>query len=313
MPLLADYAITPDVFDVESYSDEEVGRVYLRDIGNVINVQGLVRDLRSGEWRQLFAKDTRSWHRTGKELLRKLVQQGRLVGVKPALRAAPVNDADWCTEALAAHQIRPLLGGIIVTDPVKESFQSEERVERIDLLDCVPWWDYGNPSVRLLRNVSAYMQELEPILSFANSLQFIDPHLNPSRHDYGGIRDLLVCAGTRKPAPLIEIHRVCYEGSGPNRGIVKKHELEWDFRSNLAAPLHSVGLKVDVFVWDDFHDRYLISNLVGISLPNGFNTSRKPNDVTTWTRLGRDDSDDVQREFDPHNGSHKIRWQFSIP
>ena len=313
MPLLADFSITPDVFDSESYSNEELGRVYLRDMGNVICGQGLVRDHRCGEWRQLFAKESRSWHRAGKELLRKVDQQGRLPGFKPALRAAPGTDADWCTEALAAHQIRPLLGGVIVTETVKGSFQSTERVERIDRLDCATWWGDDNSSVRLLRNDSDYIQELQTILSFANSLQFIDPHLNPARQDYRGIRNLLVCAGSRKPAPLIEIHRVCYEGSGPNREILKKHDLEMAFRSNLASALHSAGLKVEVFVWDDFHDRYLISNLVGISLPNGFNTSKKPNDVTTWTRLGRDDSDDVQREFDPPNGRHKIRWQFSIP
>ena len=40
MPLLADYAITPDVFDVTSYSNEEVCRLYLQKIGSVLRTQG---------------------------------------------------------------------------------------------------------------------------------------------------------------------------------------------------------------------------------------------------------------------------------
>ena len=77
--------------------------------------------------------------------------------------------------------------------------------------------------------------------------------------------------------------------------------------------LHAAGLQAEVFVWDDFHDRYLISNLVGIALPNGFDTDRNPNSVTSWARLSRTDSDDVLREFEPNNGRHTQRARFTIP
>ena len=79
------------------------------------------------------------------------------------------------------------------------------------------------------------------------------------------------------------------------------------------ASLRAAGLQAEVFVWDDFHDRYLISNLVGISLPNGFDTDRNPNSVTSWARLSRTDSDDVLREFDPVSRRHTQRARFTIP
>ena len=85
------------------------------------------------------------------------------------------------------------------------------------------------------------------------------------------------------------------------------------FRDGLSGLLRAADLKAEVFVWDDFHDRYLISNLVGISLPNGFDTTGNPNSVTRWTRLGRTDSDDVLREFEPNNGRHTLRASFTIP
>ena len=74
--------------------------------------------------------------------------------------------------------------------------------------------------------------------------------------------------------------------------------------------LRAAGLRAEVFVWDDFHDRYLISNLIGISLSNGFDT--KANQTTTWTRLGRKDRDDVRREFHPATGSHKLQLRFEV-
>ena len=60
-PVLADYAITPDVFDVTSYTNDEICRLHLKQIGNVMRTEGLVRDLRAGSWRALVADGERPW------------------------------------------------------------------------------------------------------------------------------------------------------------------------------------------------------------------------------------------------------------
>ena len=309
MPLLADYAITPDAFDLTSYSSEEIGRLHLREIGKVMRTEGMVRDLRAGEWRRLFASDGRPWHRTGKELVKKLAAQGRLIGFQPARHAVPADDVAWCAEALATHIVTPLTGGIIATEPVKDLYRSEALVARIDRLNSAPWWQNRSTSVRLARSLTAYRQHLEPILRCANSLQFIDPHLDPIRPQYSEFADLLNGIG----APVVEIHRVCYYGAGSSREILDLDDWEEHFRTGLDASLRTADLQAEVFIWDDFHDRYLISNLIGISLPNGFDTTNNPDDVTTWTRLGRDTSDDIQREFDPASRRHTLRGHFSIP
>ena len=48
MPLLADYAITPDVFDVASYLTPGECEARLDNIRQVMLTEGLVRDLRGG-------------------------------------------------------------------------------------------------------------------------------------------------------------------------------------------------------------------------------------------------------------------------
>ncbi len=312
MPLLADYAITPDVLDIGSYTSEEICGLHLREISQVMRSEGLVRDLRVGEWRGLFASDGRSWHRWGKEMVRKLATEGRLISFSPQLSAVPSDDQDWCEEALLTDAKQPFTGGIVVTEPIKAAYPAEPRVERIDRLSRAAWWSRRSPSVRLPRTLDDYKEHLGPILCCANSLQFIDPHLDPAKGRYAQFADLLSVAGRRSPMPTVEVHRVCYEGSGSGRRILDIQDLEHCFRRELAARLQAVGLRVDVFVWDDFHDRYLISNLIGISLPNGFDTTTNANDMTTWNRLGRDQRDDIQREFDPASRRHTLRGQFSI-
>ena len=311
MPLLADYALTPDVFDVDSYSNEEACRAYLDLIREPLLTEGLVRDLRWGEWRRLFENNNRSWYRRSKEIVKKLFTQKRLIEFEPVLPTRPADDKDWCAEALGTHRTLPFKAGVIATGSVKDAYPKEPLVARIDRLSSTPWWTSRSSSVTLSRTIEDYKDNLDLILRYSNSLLFIDPYLDPTKPRYRGFHELLICAGNRVPSPSIEIHRVCYEGSGPNRKILDTTQLEENFRYGLESHLRSSKLEVTVFVWDDFHDRYLISNLIGISLPNGFDTTR--NSHTRWTRLGRSDRDSVQREFDKAGSQHKLHSRFTIP
>ncbi len=314
MPLLADYAITPDVFDLTSYSTEEVCGLHLDKIREVLLVEGLVRDLRQGEWREVFSATGRPWHRRARELLKKLATQGRLIRFAPALDEPPTDDKGWCAEAIGTQEALPFTGGVIVSDQVKRAFASEPLVARVDRLASTPWWAVRSSSVRLPRSLTAYREHLDPVLRCASSIMLVDPHLDPARPGYREIGDLLAHAGGRTPAPAIEVHRVCYEGSGPRRRFPMKDSgptyFEKLFRDALEPKVRASGLRVEVFVWDEFHDRFLISNLIGISVPNGFDTTRDASSITRWTRLGRDDRDDVQREFDPASGRHALRDRF---
>lgn len=311
MPLLAEYAITPDVFDPTSYSTEEVCGLHLRTIREVLMEEGLVRDLRAGEWRKLLAEHDRPWHRWAKEIVKKLAVQGRLIEFPPALSAMPANDSEWCAEALATHERNAMLGGVIVTNNVKDRYPDERVVERIDRLSVAPWWAGRSPSVRLNRRLADYREHLGPILRSGNSLQFIDPHLDPERQGYKPFADLLAEAGRRTPAPLVEIHRSCPEDTHRTRRNLEY--IEQVFREQLAQPLRAAGLEAEVFIWEKFHDRYFLSNLIGISVPYGFDVSGKPDDPTTWTRLGRATLDDIQREFDEASGRRELLARFSLP
>lgn len=311
MALLAEYALTPDVFDSTSYSNDEVGGIRLQHLKEALLSEGLVRDLRDGRWSSLFKDDGRPWHMRGKELLKKLAQQKRLRRCDCARAHEPSNDGEWCDEALASHAGMPL-AGIVTTRDIAAGYRREPLVASVDQLQTAPWWARRSSSVRLNRTLAEYMQHLQLVLHCANSIMFIDPHLDPTQARYRDFLGLLLETQGRVPAPLMEVHRVCYYETRDKRD--QRDEAGWKAMFDpWVAPLRAAGVSVEVFVWDDFHDRFVISDLVGISVPNGFDTTADPRSITRWTRLGRDDRDDAQREFDPASNRHTVRHRFRVP
>lgn len=145
---------------------------------------------------------------------------------------------------------------------------------------------------------------------------FIDPHIDPTRHHYSGFIQILQAMKRPAVQPLIEVHRVCYEGSGPGRLMfvgARRAELEKRFRDSWTKDLTAAGLSVKVFVWPDLHDRYLLTDLIGIEMNNGFDSSTDKNEKTTWGRMGRAEADDVQREHDPAAARVKPHYHFLVP
>jgi hypothetical protein len=307
MALLAEYALTPDVFDTAAYSSEEVCGLHLQALKEVLLHEGLVRNLRSGEWARLFDDSSRLWHQRGKELLKKLRTQHRTVLVGATRPSSPQTDAEWCLEALGSHACRPL-AGVIATDATAAPHAGNATISSVSRLASAPWWTSRSPSLRLGRTRAAYAAALDTVLRHANSLIFIDPFIDPTdHHQYDDLMNLLASLQARSVKPLIEIHRAAWRGGGNDRRPQVK-ELVAALQPSIQTVAQSAGISVEVFLWDDIHDRYLITDLIGISLPYGFGTTKAPNAQTTWTRLGRGDRDLVQREFDPAHRQPRHRF-----
>jgi len=307
MALLAEYALTPGVFDTTAYSSEEVCGLHLQALKDVLLHEGLVRDLRSGEWARTFDDSSRPWHQRGKELLKKLRTQHRTVPADAIRPTSPQTDTEWCLEALSSHASRPL-AGVIATDATAAPHAGNATVSSVRRLANAPWWAARSPSLRVGRTLTEYQAALAAVLRHANSLIFIDPFIDPTdHHQYGDLLRILASLQARSVKPLIEIHRGAWYGGGNDRRPQVK-DVVAALQPSIQAVAKSAGISVEVFLWDDIHDRYLITDLIGISLPYGFGTTKAPNAHTTWTRLGRDDRDSVQREFDPARRQPRHRF-----
>jgi hypothetical protein len=130
-----------------------------------------------------------------------------------ALRALLLQ---WCQEALESHEVSSLQG-IIVDQPTADLYQGENLIASATQLTEQKRWLGGKNSVELKRTTEDYLQVLGPTLRHSNLIMLIDPHLDPTSRNYAGVADLLKACGPRKPTPMIQIHRVCYEGSPKER------------------------------------------------------------------------------------------------
>ena len=161
------------------------------------------------------------------------------------------------------------------------------------------------------RKTAQYLRVLHRVLLQANSMMFIDPNLDPSGYNYRDFHKLLAPLAQRAVKPRIEIHRSVRKGDGRESTLPSESDWKVCF-ATLGSALRSLGITAEVFFWDDFHDRYLIADIVGVSVPGGFDVTGKLNDWSTWGRLGRDDKDKIQRLFDPAARADKLKWRFAI-
>lgn len=310
--MLQEYALVPDIFDVTCYGAADVCDLCLRHLKEPLLTEALVRDLRLGEWSNFVANTVPQIHPRAKEILKKLITHRRLRSAGPVRPAPPADYREWCDEALASHGRDPL-AGIIATNGVASQHAGQPLVADILKLTSTPWWKARSPSLRLGRTTPEYLRHLRLILEHANSLMFIDPHLNPTDSKYRQFGMILQAVRRTTPQPRIEIHRVSYRGSGASRQTIPPAEIEAAFRRTLGPIVAAGAVPFEVLVWDEFHDRHLITDIVGVSLLNGFDTTTRPGAMTTWGRLGRVDRDDIQREFDPAAERRRVVHRFRVP
>lgn len=311
MSLLYEYALTPDIFDKSFYAHDDVGTARFEHLKDIFLEEALARNLRHGEWLSLFKDSSRLWHHRGIELIKKMAKQNRLRTASPMLPNTPDSDIEWCKEALASHRFKPLTG-IITSRHIIDKVGPDPILGGMDKLGSAPCWVCRSISVRLRRCLVDYETHLQLVMNTANSIMLIDPHVDPTTRRYASVLPILLLTKDRHPAPLIEIHRVISVGSGKKTQIIDSTEWERRFRQEWGAALHDANMKVEIFIWDDFHDRYLVADNIGMKMSNGFDVSSNSAEVTTWSRISRRDRDDIQREFDPASNRHKLWHRFHV-
>jgi|AntAceMinimDraft_16_1070373.scaffolds.fasta_scaffold02356_3 hypothetical protein len=305
--LLNEFAITPDVFDDEycnSLDSRDVNFTHLQH--RLIN-DALVRDLHRGEWKKYVLAHMERFKPRLRYLIENLSKNNRFRITEAALPSIPSDDIAWCREAISSHSMDPLTG-IVTSDSLFQKFKKQKSVvSSIENLHNVPWW-MDKQSQRLHRNIDEYLKQLSRLLSHANFIMFIDPHLDPRKNQYGDFSELLKAANRKECPPIIQLHRTY-----PKQSKMTMSQWADIFKNAYSELLIKLGLSVDIFIWDKFHNRYLITDIIGIQLTNGFDTDTDPNAYDTWGRLDSDDRDDVMREHDPACNRHKLQYHFTIP
>ena len=310
--MLPEIALSPAIFRSDAYASSSIADVCLGTMYRPLLEECVVRNLQRGAWSQ-FTSSQSALHIKARELLKKLAAKNRLIIHDFSTGNTPHTDEEWENEAIASYQQDGLAGLIFDSQAKEQRHKENPLVSCPERLHSTPFWRDRPCSCRVSRTVTEYRKVIDPLLRCANSLAFIDPHLDPEKPQYRDFLQILlhpVLLG-RSIRPTIEIHRVAWRGNGNDlRPVVQ--ELQSVFSTNWSRPLRENGLKLEVFLWDKFHDRFLATNLVAMSWSNGFDTTSDQSARVTISRIDRADLDSLQKEFDQNSAVHKLVNRFTI-
>lgn len=310
MTLLGELSVTPQVFLRSAFQSDDDAQRALQVLSRRILEEALARDLRDGEWGDfLWGLDASTMHLKAKDLIRKLREENRLASVPKATSCGLLDvqsETAWLEEALALDTRLPCFGTVV--SPCVES--KSPRVAKVNELSEADWWDeiLKEATVRVARSLPSYRESLRAVLEGARSIMIIDPHAEPESDHYDSLLELIL--GCRRPAdaPLVELHRVRYRGSGPSRDFYV------DWRSAFARwseRLRKAGIRVHVYIRSAFHDRFVITDQVGLGLSNGLDLSRRGEKLTI-SRLSRSVADGVRSDFTRNSSNPRVADVFPI-
>jgi len=313
--VITEVAINPCVFDKGCYSDPALCKFCMDAVWAALERDAMARNLRDGDWGKFVIAGARSGplETTARHMVKKLATKNRFTAAPPELADEPDDYEKWCEESKLSDS-RCELAGIIVSEAVVAGHTGHAKVKSVEKLNKARWWQDRSLSMRTDRTTAGFLSALGIVLSYSRSLMFVDPYLNPAKGRYSDFISLLAAAKRPvPPQPKIEIHRVMYEGSGPNRTFPAMADFESDFRGRLDQDLKDLGLTVEVFIWDDSHDRYLITDIIGISVSNGFDVNTDSADRNILTRVSLEDKESVMEEYDPSRTTlHTLKHRFSL-
>lgn len=196
----------------------------------------------------------------------------------------------WIDAAIAAHQVEPLK--LIIA----EEENDEPFVETPEELNPDgPWSCVRTGPVK--RSAAAIAQLCRKILWQAKKISLVDPYL-----DVGGpvVRALLPLAWNGRNPSRVHLH-------------VTNRAGEDDHIRDALGPLIPAGETVVVHVWrkeslqadmDRVHDRFLLSELGGVSLGWGF--SSEPDSVTQASLLDQESAQAWLARFRPESSAYEL-------
>jgi hypothetical protein len=175
-------AITPSVFQIDTYGSRELCEAELRGIWTELFSSLVIRDLRNGDWHKELWRNKTNCPSLAQKALKTLKVEKRLILALPSRGSSPSDSAEWCREALGSHQVQPL-DGVLACRASKAAYVDEPLVCAIDQrLQPKSFWmqSINTGEKRIRRSTKGYLQALGLLLRSANHLKIMDPHLDPA-------------------------------------------------------------------------------------------------------------------------------------
>jgi hypothetical protein len=270
--MLAEFALTPSIFDEAAHTDPDIWRDQLRELGSNMFPRTaawpiMISNLYAGSWHNValtIAKAIKD-HRA-RVLCEDLLRNAASTLVhRPALGDWPGEDSImWGREAIASHVNEPI-ERILACKPAHDVLSQECRfiwsIEQVQ--EPQFWQDVGSPWSQTMK-IGNQVDSLRKLCVHSEFLCLVTPHISGGNDDETDFALALIKSTLRRPAEYqaveIEVHTEAPEKPASAdypqrlRNIVQNVSLS--LRSALA-----VGQKVRLTLWPKLLDRYIIAGV----------------------------------------------------
>ena len=308
--MLYEFAIIPDVFDSSLIDADTALGITLVELLRGICDNGLIANLNREGWaRHVQAERIAHLSPALRDriitCLNTLDNRHRLVRHPRSATGDPASEHDWLALALDSHN-RIEFYAIVLSDALLTSSGGGLGFLGFStVLDSAPWLARRR-SLTIYKTNSQYRQLLAPILRHAKSLALVDPYLNAHESRYTDVIDL--CSdlmGSRAHDRLpgrIHIH-THINNQEPEGYDTNYYLAQW---TRVLTPLATRDRhRFKVFIWRGkagakaFHDRFILTDQCGISIPAGLDARTASTHTTTWSLLDEEDRRTNLDDYDP--------------
>lgn len=319
--MLYEFAMTPDVFDTTVVDADPTLGVILVQLLRGMCDNGLIANLHRDRWvrhvmEQRLTRLSSSLRDKVISCLNTLHDRHRLVRHPRRMQGDPTADSEWLDLALESHRRVPFHGIILTNTLLGECGYMDSTFTALSGALDAPQWQSRRRSVTLTKCDADYRVALAPILRHAKTLSLVDPYM--SCHDSRFVNTVKICVellGQRGHAVLpgrIHIHAGDPETDNYRQESVADRLIAWEqYLRPLIDTQHPHRFKV--FLWgshpggETLHDRYILSDQCGISVPAGLDcrAHSTPNS-TTWSLLEEEDRRRRLQDVDPASSHFRL-------
>lgn len=270
--MLAEFALTPSIFDESAHSDQEEWRDQLRELGSNMFPRTaawpvMISNLYEGSWEN----EALTLMKSIKDQKTRILCSGILTNIakamvkRPACGEWPYDDSTaWAEEALASHRGFPI-DRIIGCNATYEKLRgSSDSIRCIEEVTDSGFWKDVRSSWSLPLKIDDQVASLRKISVHAGFICLMTPRIYGGRDDETDFAIELIKSAFDRPPEYgkveIEIHT-----DGPDRPDSSDYEtrLETSIR-NIASTIReklSPGQRIRLQVWKKLLDRYLIAGV----------------------------------------------------
>jgi hypothetical protein len=311
--VLYEFAMTPDLFDASIINTDRGASTILVELLRGIAENGLLANLNGDQWlRHVIEERTKTLSPALRDKVLKLISvlndRHRLVRHPRCMAISPGTDKEWLKLVFISHDRIPFNAIILSQSLIDRCGRGcDALVEFFGSLDSAQWESRRKRTLSLTRTAAAYRTALTPILRHARSLALIDPYLNTQQSRY--FDTVTICSnmlgktGNDRIKGRIDIHAEA-KNQDPFNRTVADPLAAWE--QKLRPLITTDGHRFRVFLWEShpdsesMHDRFILTDKCGISVPGGLDcrTHSHPN-RTDWSFLDEDVRQLHWSEYDP--------------